>query len=193
MFSFLFKSKKECFICYSTGKTIKEEHDEIIYHIKTMNYPLISMDKAYGCKWKNYYAHNKCLLNIDKCPTCRHVVNPKLYITTRYDYYIPFLLNWLKKDKINIFKLNKYMIYCLIFGILILGICALFEKELNESKILQKKSLINLCFSICIVSLIFIPLYIFTIFNDYLKKYWLLRPNENTIKYDVFRQKNSSS
>ena len=50
MFSFLFKPKKECFICYSTGKTEKEEFDEIIYHIKTMNYPLISMDKAYGCK-----------------------------------------------------------------------------------------------------------------------------------------------
>ena len=186
MFSVLFKPKNECFICYSTGKTEKEELDEIIYHHKTMNYPLISMNKAYGCKCKNYYAHNKCLLNIDKCPTCRkEVVNPKLYITTIYDYYLPFLLNWLKKDKLNIFKLNKYMIYCLISGIFILYICSLFETELKESKILQKRPFLNLCFSICVVSLIYIPLYIFTIFNDYLKKYWLY--NKNTKKYDVFR------
>jgi len=185
MFSVLFKPKNECFICYSTGKTEKEELDEIIYHHKTMNYPLISMNKAYGCKCKNYYAHNKCLLNIDICPTCRKVSTPKLYITTRYDYYLPFLLNWLKKDTSNISKLNWNMIYCLISGMLILGISALFETKLKESKILQGGSVVNLCFSICIVSLIYIPLYIFTIFNDYLKKYWLY--NENTKKYDVFR------
>ena len=46
MFSFLFKPKKECFICYSTGKTEKEELYDIIYFNKTMNYPLISMDKT---------------------------------------------------------------------------------------------------------------------------------------------------
>lgn len=185
MFSFLFKTKEECFICYSTGKTEKEELDEIIYNSKTMNYPLISMNKAYGCNCVNNYAHNKCLLNIDKCPTCRKVTTPKLYITTKYDYYQQFLLNWLKKDTSNISKLNWHMFYCLIFGLLILGICALFETKLKESKILHKIPFVNLCFSICVVSLIFIPLYILTIFNDYLKKYWLY--NENTKKYDVFR------
>jgi len=181
MFSFLFKPKKECFICYSTGKTEKEELYDIIYFNKTMNYPLISMDKAFECKCINKYAHNKCLLNIDKCPTCRKVAKPKLYITTRYDYFLNFLLNWLKKDISNMTKLNWYMFYCLIFGMLILGICALFEKEI-KNKILSKNSLINLCFSICVVSLIFIPVYMLTIFNDYLKKYWLY----DSKKYLVF-------
>ncbi len=76
------------------------------------------------------------------------------------------------------------LIFGLLFGILLLGFCALYEKEIKKSNILQKKSFIDLCFSITIVSLIIIPLYILTDFNDYLKKYWLY--NENTKKYDVF-------
>ena len=184
MFSFLFKPKKECFICYSTGKTEQEELLESFYNAKTMNYPLISMCDAYGCKCINNYAHNKCLLNVNKCPTCRKETKPKLYITTKYDYFLKYLLNYLKKNNSNIVKLNMFMVYSLIFGLLLLGFCALYEKEIKKSNILPKKSFINLCFSITIVSLIFIPLYIFTVFNDYLKKYWLY--NENTKKYDVF-------
>jgi hypothetical protein len=179
-----FRKEKECVICYSTGKTNKEELDEITYFYKTTNYPFISMDKVYGCKCINNYSHNKCLLNINKCPTCRKVSKAKLYITTKYDYYLQYLLNWLKKDISNIIKLNWCMFYCLAIGMLILSICALFEKEIKDCNILPKKSFINLCLSIFIVSLIFIPLYILTIFNDYLKKYWLY--NENTKKYDVF-------
>jgi len=184
MFSFLFKPKKECFICYSTGKTKQEELLESFYNAKTMNYPLISMCDAYGCKCINNYAHNKCLLNVNKCPTCRKETKPKLYIKTKYDYFLKYLLNYLKKNNSNIVKLNRFMVYSLIFGLLLLGFCALYEKEIKKSNILPKKSFIKLCFSITIVSLIFIPLYIFTVFNDYLKKYWLY--NENTKKYDVF-------
>ena len=184
MFSFLFKPKKECFICYSTGKTNQEEFDEFVYNIKSMEYPLISMNYAYGCKCINKYAHNKCLLNINKCPTCRKETKPKLYIKTKYDYFFKYLLNYLRKNNSNIIKLNRYMIYTLIFALLILGIFAFHEKEIKKLNILPKKSFINLCFSITIVSLIFIPLYILTVFNDYLKKYWLY--NENTKKYDVF-------
>ena len=184
MFSFLFKPKKECLICYSTGKTEQEELLESFYNAKTMNYPLISMCDAYGCKCINNYAHNKCLLNVNKCPTCRKEIKPKLYITTKYDFYLKYLLNYLKKDTSKIVILNWHMIYSSIFGLLLLGLCALYEKEIKKSDILPAKSFINLCFSITIVSLIFIPLYFLIIFNDYLKKYWLY--NENTKKYDVF-------
>ena len=184
MFSFLFKPKKECFICYSTGKTKEDEFNEFLYNIKGMEYPLISMNDAYDCNCINNYAHNKCLLNINKCPTCRKVAKPKLYITTRYDYYLQYLLNWLKKDILNMTKLNWFMYCCLTFGMLVLSICALFEKEIKECNIVPKKSFRSLCLSICIGSLIFIPLYILIISNDYLKKYWLY--NKNTKKYDVF-------
>ena len=184
MFSFLFKPKEECFICYSTGKTKQEELLESFYNAKTMNYPLISMCNAYGCKCINNYAHNKCLLNVNKCPTCRKEIKPKLYITTKYDFYLKYLLNYLKKDTLKIVILNWHMIYSSIFGLLLLGLCALYEKEIKMYKLLPAKSFINLCFSTIIVSLIFIPLYFLIIFNDYLKKYWLY--NENSKKYDVF-------
>ena len=184
MFSFLFKPKKECFICYSTGKTKEDEFNEFLYNIKGMEYPLISMNDAYDCNCINNYAHNKCLLNINKCPTCRKVAKPNLYIKTKYDYFLKYLLNWLKKDILNMTKLNWFMYCCLTFGMLVLSICALFEKEIKECNIVLLKSFINLCFSTIIVSLIFIPLYFLIIFNDYLKKYWLY--NENTKKYEVF-------
>jgi hypothetical protein len=188
MFSFLFKPKKECFICYTTGKTEQEEIFELFFNIEIMNYPLISMCDAYSCKCINYYAHNKCLLNVNKCPTCRKETKPKLYITTKYDFYLKYLLNYLKKDTSKIVILNWHMLYSLIFGLLLLGLglCALYEKEkeIKMYKLLPTKSFINLCFSTIIVSLIFIPLYFFTNFDDYLKKYWLY--NKNTKKYDVF-------
>jgi hypothetical protein len=184
MFSFIFKPKEECFICYSTGKTKQEELLESLYNAKTMNYPLISMCDAYGCKCINNYAHNKCLLNVNKCPTCRKEIKPKLYITTKYDFYLKYLLNYLKKDTSKIVILNWHMLYSLIFGLLLLGLCALYEKEIKMYKLLPTKSFINLCFSTIIVSLIHIPLYFLIIFNDYLKKYWLY--NKNTKKYDVF-------
>lgn len=184
IFSFLFKPKKECFICYSTGKTKEDEFNEFVYNIKGMEYPLISMNDTYDCKCINNYAHNKCLLNINKCPTCRKEMKPNLYIKTKYDYFLKYLLNWLKKDILNMTKLNWFMYCCLTFGMLVLSICALFEKEIKESNIVPKKSFRSLCLSNCIVSLIFIPLYILIIFNDYLKKYWLY--NKNTKKYDVF-------
>ena len=184
MFSFLFKPKKECFICYSTGKTKEDEFNEFLYNIKGMEYPLISMNDAYDCNCINNYAHNKCLLNINKCPTCRKVAKPNLYIKTKYDFYLKYLLNYLKKDTLKIVILNWHMIYSSIFGLLLLGLCALYEKEIKMYKLLPAKSFINLCFSTIIVSLIFIPLYFLIIFNDYLKKYWLY--NENTKKYEVF-------
>lgn len=81
-------------------------------------------------------------------------------------------------------KLNWFMYCCLTFGMLLLSICALFEKEIKECNIVPKKSFISFILPICIVSLIFIPMYILIISNDYLKKYWLY--NKNTKKYDVF-------
>lgn len=43
-----------------------------------MEYPLISMNDAYDCDCINNYAHNKCLLNINKCPTCKKSSKTKL-------------------------------------------------------------------------------------------------------------------
>jgi hypothetical protein len=186
----------ECFICCSDhGKSDKEmlfEYQTINYpliSLVTTNYPLISLGSAYGCKCNTSYAHNKCLLTIKKCPTCRKVSNPNLYVKTRYDYYLKYLLVWLKKDQLNVYKLYWYMIYCVIFGILLLGIYVMYENKIKERNIIPKKSFTNLCCSLSVILLTHIPFYVLIIFNDYLRKYWLYNPN--TKKYDVFNNEST--
>lgn len=106
-------------------------------------YPMLSMDKAYNCKCQNNYAHNKCLININKCPTCR-------------------------KEKINIIKLKWYMMCCLVSLLVFLVLCAF-----NQNKIVIPKTKLSLFISIAIGIIFYISLFIFTTFNDYLIKYWL--------------------
>lgn len=96
MFSKFFCKKKEeeCLICYSNdGKSDQEKCMEMFFNQKHfLNYPLIPISYAFNCNCKNKYAHNKCLFNIKKCPTCRKIVHkPNLYIKTKYDYYLKFI------------------------------------------------------------------------------------------------------
>jgi hypothetical protein len=187
-----FKPKKnhpieiiECFICCSEhGKSEKELLLEAkLYPTnKTINYPLLSLAEAYDCECHTSYAHNKCLITINKCPTCRKISKPNLYVITRYDYYLKFLLRWLKKDPSNISKLNWYMIYYLIFILSSLTIID-YNPDITD-KIIPHESNISIVFSILVASTIALAIFILSIFNDYLKKYWLYNPN--TKKYDVF-------
>jgi hypothetical protein len=90
MFSKFFWSKsEECFICCSVdGKSDTEKQFEMIYNQKYTNYPLLPLSKIYSCNCCTSYAHNKCLLNLNKCPTCRKVVSkPNLYVKTSYGFY----------------------------------------------------------------------------------------------------------
>ena len=172
-----FKSKKnhpieiiECFICCSEhGKSEKELLLEAkLYPTnKTINYPLLSLAEVYGCECHTSYAHNKCLLTINKCPTCRQISKPNLYVKTRYDYYLKFLLRWLKKDPSNISKLNWYMIYYLIF---ILSSLTIIDYNPNiTDKIIPPRSNISIVFSILAASTIALAIFILSIFNDCLE------------------------
>jgi hypothetical protein len=174
---------KECFICYSNGKTKEDIRYEQMINQKTINYPLLSMDYVYNCKCVNKYAHNICIININKCPTCRQKAKPNAYVYTKYDYYLKYLLNWLKKSPSNLSKLNWYMFFCLVIVILLVGFCSVYEEKIKNFKCIQY-SLINFYFLGAISLFIFTPLYILFVFNDYLQKYWLY--NKNTKKYDIF-------
>ena len=176
------RDDKECYICYSIdGKTDEENLQEMMFNTKTMAYPLISMANAYGCACIDKYTHNKCIIGINKCPTCRKQVNkPNLYIKTRYDYYCPWLLNWLK-TRGNISSLNWFMINVLMLICSILLACSVYQDTVN--KFIPPRSKISLLFASIIAISFYISLYSLTIFNDYLVKYWLY--NKYTHNYDV--------
>jgi len=168
------KNQDECFICCSfDGKTDTEKQFELMYGQKYLNYPMLPLSQAYGCSCHNSYAHNKCLLNINKCPTCRKVVsNPNLYVKTRYDYYLKFLLDWIKKDITRIEKIKWCAgVYIIIMCLLLYSIDKIIGKELFDT-IIPPYSYSSLCFATVISTLYFLSLYTI-ILDDYFKKYWL--------------------
>lgn len=174
----------ECFICWSiSGKTEDEIAFEKTFNTKTMNYPLLSMAYVYNCKCINNYAHNKCLVNIKRCPTCRKKCEPNLYIYTQYDNYLPFLLDWLKKDISNIEKLKVYTVYYLLF---IFGLVYLFGKNKETfHMIIPPHSNISIYFATVISVSCFIAIYLLVVFSDYIQKYWLYDKEQK--KYYVFK------
>jgi len=175
MFSKLFWTKsEECFICCSIdGKSDTEKQFEMMYNQKYLNYPLLTLSKAYDCNCSKSYAHNKCLLNINKCPTCRKIVlKPNLYVVTSYDYYLWFLLDWLKKDISRIKIMEWCAISCIIVVCLLLYLIdKIIDKEQFEV-IIPPKSNKSLCFAIIISTLYFLSIYTILL-NDYFRKYWL--------------------
>lgn len=172
MFSNLFPVQQECFICCSyDGKNDTEHLHELMYNTKHMNYPLLSLSVAYNCNCRNSYAHNKCLCNINKCPTCRKVVlRPNIYVNTRYDYYLWFLLDWVKKDISRI----EQMKWCAISYMLIMVVLLyMFDKHQKIiDVIIPPKSIQSFCFATIIATLHCVSLYILLL-NDYFTKYWL--------------------
>jgi len=189
LWSFCCREQRECFICYSsTGKSELELLHEEIYGNKTMNYPLLSMSHVYKCNCINNYAHNRCVLHINKCPLCRKESKPNLYINTQYEYYFKYILKWIKKDISHIEKLDWYMIYYLIFTC---GLIYIFSERqdvkcsnnkiigiiFSRSKVYPYLSTFFCLLFICI-------LFMYATLNDYLVKYWLY--DENKKKFNIF-------
>ena len=163
----MFCFKKECIICYTeSGKTEIEIFEEQFGHICSMYYPLVQLKNVYDCNCKEL-VHNKCLINIKKCPTCRKYSDkPNLYVKSFYDIIFYFYFQWLKKDirRIEQIKYITFISVLLIFFILWL---------LNENLIIiDKNSKTNLFLPIIVMILYFLATYS-VILNDYFKKYWL--------------------
>jgi hypothetical protein len=133
-----------CVICLSTdGKTDTEIQFKTIYNQKYANYPLLPLFKAYGCNCKSF-AHNKCLLSINKCPTCRKIVSkPNLYF------------DWIKKDTPRIEKMKWYAIlYIIIMCLLLYKIDKIVGKELFDTIVPKSDgSYGSLCFAIIMITL----------------------------------------
>lgn len=159
--------KPECFICCSdTGKTDKELEFEMLYNQKFLNYPLITMKDAFNCKCKNLYAHNRCLIKINKCPLCRKNIKPKLYVKSNYDFWLYYFFEWIKKDISRIKKIQWFSVSCLILTLPIL--CMLDKKII----VIEPKTTLSLIFA-SIYGIIYFFAIFMILLNDYFKKYWL--------------------
>lgn len=164
---------QECFICYSNGKTPDEEIREIFIKKRGLNYPLVSLSHAYNCNCVGLFAHNKCLLKINKCPTCRKFISkPNLYVETLFDYLFGLIFAIVKKNPIVIFYIKNI---CTITSIGTFILCYLIEN--NYCQIEKKIIEIIICKLLIIIN--FLGGFIF-IMKDYFTKYWLY--DESDIK-----------
>ena len=165
----------ECFICCtSTGKTDNEIANELFINRRTFDYPIIKLSQAYSCACLNTNAHNKCLLNIKKCPTCRKVViKPNLYVKTKYDYIFGWLFNRIKKNPSLIGNIYKCAI---VIAIISLGFYFCIIHNYIKLNVDLKNHIILSLFLIIQLSL-----GVIFCMKDYFKKYWLYDKKNNII------------
>jgi hypothetical protein len=158
----------ECFICCSyDGKTDAEKLFEMQFNQKYMNYPLISLAQSYKCNCATIHAHNKCLLFIGRCPSCRKICTPDLYVETKYDYYLARLFRYLKHDTRRIYQMYKMVMINLL---VLMATLALLE---YIKEVIPKKSTISLCITVVIGCSFGVSTYVLVVLDDYFKKYWL--------------------
>lgn len=147
----------ECFICYTDdGKSVEECFLDTFNH-KLLGYPLISMSYAYDCRCSTTYAHNRCLKNVLKCPTCRKVVvKPNLSVEIYGEKYFKWIKSNTKMWK-NIVMDSAILVFIITF--------------LN---FLNKHNVINLNINVLISGLLIISVSgIVLKMDDYMNKYWL--------------------
>jgi hypothetical protein len=162
------KELAECFICCSNdGKTDAEKLFEMQIGQKFINYPLLTLSHAYKCNCNTLHAHNKCLLFISRCPSCRKISDPDLYVKTKYDYYLAWLFSYLKKDTRRIYKMYK-VITTYLFILMAVLVLLEYTKE-----VIPKKSITSLCIAILISVSYGVSAYVLFVLDDYFKKYWL--------------------
>ena len=165
----------ECFICCTVDRKSTQEHlEEFVLNKKTRIYPIIKLSQAYGCACVGTYAHNKCLLGINKCPTCRKIVSkPNLYVITHYDKTFGWIFQLIKSDPTLISKLE---ISATIITLILIGLLWLIYEDLIKININYKMQAVIIILLMCqlVTGISFIVI-------DYFKKYWLYDEKTNKI------------
>jgi len=167
----------DCFICCSLdGKSTQEKLMEITFNKKTHSYPLVKLSQAYGCGCVGNMAHNKCLLGINKCPTCRkQVPKPNLYVQTCYDYWFGIIFIQIKKNPRLIYWTK---IFGLIGMMILFGLGWLIDKKFI---LIQTQPTYSTHITMGLLILIQFIGAICFIMDDYFKKYWLYDEKNNRI------------
>lgn len=157
----------ECFICCTkSGKSREERLFDNIYH-KGIRYPIIPLCYAYDCRCSGTFAHNKCLLTINKCPTCRKLVTkPRLVVRKAFESYVN--LQWIYNN-----PLTFQYFTCFNMGVMTMIFLFVF---LNEQKVITIEN------NYVLFGLVMIQLLtgVILTLNDYTYKYWLYDKKSNT-------------
>jgi hypothetical protein len=163
----------ECFICYTPdGKTPDEKINEIFLGRRSYPYPLVKLSQAFGCDCSGSLAHNKCLIGIKKCPTCRkHVTKPNLYVRTSYDNIFGWLFNCIKSNP-HLIKIIKN--FASIFVVSCFGLHLIID-----NKIIVISSNLTVNFTIGLLLVVQFVGGFCLIFEDYFVKYWLYDAKNN--------------
>ena len=100
--------EEECFICCSkSGKTDQERLLDNMHHSR-MWYPLVPLSYAYGCRCTTSWVHNRCLLGVYKCPTCRKQAIPRLRIKGQLEHYV--YLDWIRIYPAAFHRLKQFSV-----------------------------------------------------------------------------------
>jgi len=140
----------ECIVCWEKYKS----------KFLSINYPLRPLSFYYQCQCKTL-AHNICIYEFIKCPTCNKEFIPITIVITKYDEMIDFILNILQINHFYFIKLLKLTSLFCIFTMFIM----IYED-------LTYKSIINMNYIIIRLSTcMFSSFILFT--HDYINKYWI--------------------
>ncbi len=175
------KPPDECFICCTEdGKTENELKMDKANRHKSWNYPLLSMAHVYGCQCIGSLAHNRCLLSIHKCPTCRKdVQRPNLCVAkTKFDVVFAYLLQWLRQDPNHVEVMTNRAAVVFFVSFVFFG---LITHDFVEP---PKDSLVFNVFFWTLFILNLVSLFLLIFVNDYVRKYWLY--DRKLKKYHTF-------
>lgn len=171
----MFPPPKECFICYSDGKSQKEKNIEIQMNYKSYPYPIISLAQAYGCKCSTLFAHNRCLIRCKRCSSCSKECRPNLYVKTVWDYRFHYLFQYVKRNikRYNSVKKDVTLLLCLLCGLWMLcEACSINKQSFVIRLLAVTVSLLHLIVG-CIVMM-----------DNYITKYWLYNCQAETYWFE---------
>ena len=155
-------TNQECFICYGDGTSDYDKNVEVFNC--SWSYPMVTLSEAYNCNCKTMLAHNRCLMRCVSCPSCRKHVRPNLYVKSRWDYWLYYMFEFIKRN-IQYFEDVKLSIAVVIsFACYVYIICDILIAD-RSSMIMVMTATIGSIFNVLLL--------IVVILNDYMSKYWL--------------------
>lgn len=158
--------RPECFICCTPdGKSEAEKAQDRVGNRKSIFYPIIPLSHAYGCRCHTSFAHNRCLISVTKCPTCRkHVPKPNLRVDA---WWMNRRLGWIRQNP-ALYKERLQYFFCCVVVIFFISLAA-NDGYIKLPPCVTAALLVCICFAHFVV-----------LFEDSLNKHWLYDEKRKT-------------